>query len=51
MTAKELALKVKVDLKVILKIDSMRLKNVPEPLKTRITPALKRNKTDKIPWL
>lgn len=51
MTAKELSLRVKVDLKVILKIDGMRFKKVPEPLKTRIAPILKGNKTDKIPWL
>ncbi len=51
LTAKELSLVVKVDLKMIQKADGMKLKNVPEPLKSRITPVLKGNKVDRMPWL
>lgn len=51
MTAQELAGKVKVNTSLILRIDDMRLKDVPDPLKARITPVLKGDDTDKIPWL
>ncbi len=37
LTAKELALRLKLDTIQILKIDTMKLKDVPEPLKTKIT--------------
>jgi len=50
LTAKELAFKVKVDTVEILKIDNMKLKDVPEPLKTKITPVLRGDYIDKIPW-
>ncbi len=51
LTAKELAVKLKIDTVEILKIDSLKLKDVPEPLKSRLLPILKGNFMDKIPWL
>ncbi len=51
LTARELAAKVKVDTVKILKIDNMKLKEVPEPLQSAITPVLRGDYTDKIPWL
>ncbi|HAA89951.1 MAG: hypothetical protein XD63_1628 [Thermoanaerobacterales bacterium 50_218] len=50
LTAKELAMCVKVETIEILKIDEMKLKDVPEPLKSKITPILKGKHLDKIPW-
>ncbi len=50
-TARELAAYLKLDTIVILKIDELALKDVPEPLKTKITPILKGDKIDKAPWL
>ncbi len=44
LTARELALMVKVNSPVIKKYDHYRLKNVPEPLKSRIEPVLKGKK-------
>lgn len=41
LTARELAMIVKVDSPVIKRIDDYRFKNVPEPLKSRIEPALR----------
>ncbi|MEG6617366.1 transcriptional regulator [Peptococcaceae bacterium 1198_IL3148] len=49
-TAKELAMKVKVDTVEILNVDEMKLKDVPEPLKSKISPILKGEYMDKIPW-
>ncbi len=51
LTARELAVKVKVDTVRILKIDDMKLKEVPEPLQSIITPVLRGDHTDKMPWL
>jgi transcriptional regulator with XRE-family HTH domain len=51
LTAQELARRVKVNTSLILRIDEMKLKDVPDPLRTRITPVLKGEDTDKIPWL
>ncbi len=51
MTARELAQKLKLDTGEILKIDQMRLRDVPEPLQALITPVLTEDETDKIPWL
>lgn len=51
LTARELALKVKVDTAAILRIDDMRLRDVPEPLQSKITPALKGVDPDKMTWL
>ncbi|NPV91992.1 MAG: helix-turn-helix domain-containing protein [Firmicutes bacterium] len=50
LTAKELAERVRVDTIEILKVDEMRLKEVPEPLKERIYPILSGEYMDKIPW-
>jgi DNA-binding XRE family transcriptional regulator len=50
LTARELAQQLKVDTIDILKIDDMKLKDLPEPLKTKITPILKGDYMDKIPW-
>lgn len=49
-TAKELADKVKVDTTEIIKIDGIKLKDVPEQLKAKIKPYLTGEYTDKIPW-
>ncbi|PKM80103.1 MAG: transcriptional regulator [Firmicutes bacterium HGW-Firmicutes-14] len=51
LTAKELAERLKVDPIEILKIDKLRLRDVPEPMQSRITPILSGDDTDKIPWL
>ena len=51
LTARELAEKVKVDTAKIIKIDNMKLKEVPEPLQSAITPVLRGDHIDKIPWL
>jgi len=51
LTARELAAKVKVDNVKILNVDELKLKDVPEPLKSKLLPVLKGSSTDKIPWL
>lgn len=50
-TAKELADKLKINTSTILKVDDLSLKDVPEPLKSRLLPILRGDHTDKIPWL
>lgn len=50
LTARELAEMVKVDTVNILKVDHLKLKDVPEPLKAKITPILKGEYMDKLPW-
>lgn len=50
LTVRELAQQLKADTIDILKIDDMKLKDLPEPLKTKITPILKGDNTEKIPW-
>jgi len=49
-TAQELAIKVKVDTLSILKIDQMSLKEVPEPMKSKLLPILRGDYMNKIPW-
>lgn len=49
-TAQELALKLKVDTTSILKIDHLRLKEVSEPMKSKLLPVLRGDYLDKIPW-
>lgn len=49
-TAKEIAEKARVDVMEIMKIDGMKFKDVPEPLKGKIEPYLTGEYTDKIPW-
>lgn len=51
LTASELAQKLKLDTAEILKIDNLRLKDVPQPLQSLVTPLLTEDETDKIPWL
>ncbi len=51
LTAKELAQRVKVETSAINRIDDVKLKDVPEPLCSRITPILKGKDFDKAPWL
>ncbi len=41
LTARELAMIAKVNSPIIKKVDDFKLKNVPEPLKSRIEPVLK----------
>ncbi|WP_027366207.1 hypothetical protein [Desulfotruncus alcoholivorax] len=50
LTAKELAEITKVGTIDILKIDGLKLGDVPEPLRTIISPVLMGNYMDKIPW-
>ena len=50
-TARELAERLKVDTGEILKIDDLKLKEVAEPLQSRLTPILRGDDTDKMPWL
>lgn len=49
-TAKELALKLKLDTIEILNIDDLRFKEVPEPLYSRLLPVLRGDCVDRIPW-
>ena len=49
-TAKELASKLKVDTSAIAKIDDLKLKEVPEPIRSRVLPILRGDYMDKIPW-
>lgn len=51
LTAKELAVALKLDTIDILKVDNLRLRDVPEPLKSKLFPILSGDYTDKIPWL
>lgn len=49
MTCRELAQLVKLDTIDILKIDDMKVKDLSEPLKTKIMPILRGDYMDKIP--
>ncbi len=49
-TAKELAQIIKVDVSEILAVDKMKLRNVPDPLKSKMLPVLRGDDLDKIPW-
>jgi len=49
-TAKELAEELKVGSSLILKVDNYKVKNVPEPLKSRLVPILRGDRDSKIPW-
>lgn len=51
LTAMELATRLKIDTSEILKIENLKLKDVPEPLKSRLLPILRGDYMDKIPWL
>lgn len=50
LTARELALLLRVDTTDILAVDKTKVKDVPEPLKTRLIPILRGDHTDRIPW-
>lgn len=49
-TAQELSDRMKISKSLILRVDDMKLKNVPEPLKSKLTPILRGDDSDKIPW-
>ena len=51
LTARELAQRLKLDTVDILKIDGRKLKDVPEPLQSKLIPILRGDYMDKIPWL
>lgn len=51
LTAKELADKLKLDTVDILKIDDLRLKDIGEPLKSKLTPILRGDYMDNMTWL
>ena len=51
LTARELAVRLKLNTSAILRIDDMKLKQVPEPMRSKITPVLRGDDVDKIPWL
>lgn len=51
LTARELAERLQLNTAVILRIDDMKLKEVHEPLRSKITPILRGDEVDKIPWL
>lgn len=51
LTAKELADKLKLETVDILKIDELRLKDVPEPLKSKLIPILRGDYMDNMTWL
>lgn len=50
LTARELAGLVKVNESLIKKIDHLKFRNVPEPLKSRVEPVLRGEHLDKRPW-
>ena len=50
LTAKELAERIKCDCVEIMQVDELRLKEVPEPLKSKLIPILRGDDYDKIPW-
>jgi hypothetical protein len=48
-TAKELAEKLRVGTSLILRVEEHKVKDVPEPLKSKLVPIL-RGDDDKVPW-
>ncbi|MBE0467444.1 MAG: transcriptional regulator [Candidatus Desulforudis sp.] len=50
LTARDLALLLRVDTTDILAVDKTKVKDVPEPLKARLIPILRGDHTDRIPW-
>jgi DNA-binding XRE family transcriptional regulator len=50
LTAKELAQMIKVETVKILQVEDNKLKDVPEPLKTKLIPVLRGDHINKIPW-
>lgn len=51
LTAKELADKLRLDTVDILKIDDQRLRDISEPLRSRLTPILRGDYMDNMTWL
>ncbi|MDR3543916.1 MAG: transcriptional regulator [Desulfosporosinus sp.] len=51
LTAKELADKLRLDTADILKIDDLRLRDIGEPLKTKLTPILRGDYMDNMKWI
>ncbi|OPX92242.1 MAG: hypothetical protein A4E52_00007 [Pelotomaculum sp. PtaB.Bin013] len=51
LTVKELAHILKLDTIDIMKIDDKKVKDLSDPLKTKIIPILRGDYIDKIPWL
>lgn len=51
LTARELAQRLRLNTAAIARVDNMKLKEVPEPLRSKITPVLRGDDIDKIPWL
>jgi len=51
LTAKELADKLKLDTVDILKIDDLRLKDIAEPLRSKLRPILRGDYMDNMTWL
>lgn len=51
LTARELADKLKLETADILKIDDLRLKDLPEPLQAKLLPILRGDYMDKLTWL
>lgn len=49
-TVKELADKLRVGTSLILKVEDYKIKNVPEPLRSKLIPILRGDDTDKVPW-
>ncbi len=50
-TVKELAERMRMDPLELKRVDELKLKEVPEPLKSKLTPILRGDYADKIPWL
>ncbi len=50
-TAHELAQKARIKPSIILRVDDTPLKNVPEPLYSKLLPVLRGDEVDKAPWL
>ena len=51
LTARELADKLKLEAVDILKIDDLRLKDIAEPLRSKLTPILRGDYMDNMTWL
>jgi len=51
LTAKELADKLKLDTVDILTIDDLRLRDISEPLRSKLTPLLRGDYMDNMTWL
>ncbi len=51
LTAKDLALHLGISTSIINKVDNKKIKDVPEPLKSKILPVLRGDAVDKMPWL